>query len=81
MVQDMAAGAVTIGNAGSLGGLIYFPQTNLSFAGNIQPDTSNCLVAVANSLSLTGNIGLNDSGCPTAGLATPPMVLSVFLAV
>jgi len=86
MVQDTLAGASylsggTIGNAGSLGGLIYFPSTNLSFVGNIQTDTSNCLVTVANILNLTGTIGLNDAGCATAGLTTVPTVLSVFLAV
>jgi hypothetical protein len=82
MVQDTVANASggTIGNAASLDGLIYFPNTNLSFVGNIQTGTSNCLVAVAKSLSLMGNIGLKASGCPTAGLTTPPTILSVFLA-
>jgi Flp pilus assembly protein TadG len=86
MVQDTVPGATylspigTIGNAGStLSGLIYFPSTSLSFAGNIQTDASNCLVTVARSLSVTGNIGLNDSGCATAGLTTVPTILSVFL--
>ena len=86
MVQDSVAGAIypnsgTIGNAGSLlSGLIYFPNTNLSFAGNIQTDPSNCLVAVASSVSLTGNIRLDDSGCQTAGLTALPTIFSVFLA-
>jgi hypothetical protein len=84
MVQDTVASALsgTIGNGGStVSGLIYFPKTSLSFVGNIQTDTSNCLVTVANILNLTGTIGLNDAGCPTAGLTTVPTVLSVFLAV
>jgi Flp pilus assembly protein TadG len=88
MVQDTVAGVIStaggpIGSpSATLSGLLYFPSTSLSFAGNIQTDTSNCLVAVANSLSLlTGSVNLAASGCPTAGLATPPMVLSVFLAV
>jgi hypothetical protein len=61
MVQDPVAGA-TNGTIGSnaiwrLSGLIYFPNANLSFVGNIQTDTSNCLVAVANRLSfLTGSV-------------------------
>jgi Flp pilus assembly protein TadG len=82
MVQDTIAGASAgaIGNAGTLGGLIYFPNTNLSLIGNIQTDTSNCLMAVAGSLSLAGNIGLNDSGCQTVGL-TVPTIFSVFLAL
>ena len=88
MVQDTVPGAPylspigTIGNAGStLSGLIYFPSTSLSFAGNTATDPSNCLVTVASSLSLTGTIGLNDSGCATAGLTTVPTILSVFLVV
>jgi len=84
MVQDevvLPTDGGTIGNAGSLSGLIYFPSTSLSFAGNIQTDASNCLLAVAKSLSLTGNIGVNASGCQKAGLTTVPTVLSVFLAV
>src|SRR5262249_19266844 len=82
MVQDTVANASggTIGNAASLDGLMYFPNTNLSFVGNIETGTSNCLVAVAKSLSLMGNIGLKASGCPTAGPTTPPTILSVFLA-
>jgi hypothetical protein len=37
-------------------------------------------VAVANILNLTGTIGLNDAGCPAAGLTTVPTILIVFLA-
>jgi hypothetical protein len=87
MVQDTVPGVTpapvgTVGNGNpTLGGLLYFPGTSLSLTGNIQTDASNCLVAVASSLSLTGNIGLNASGCQMTGLATPPAVLSVFLAV
>jgi hypothetical protein len=85
MIQDPLAGptSVTIGGnpASTLSGLIYFPNADLIFAGNVQTDSSKCLVAVADNLILTGNIGLNASGCQTAGLTTLPTVLSVFLAV
>jgi hypothetical protein len=60
----------------NLTGLLYFPSTSLSFVGNVK----TCLVAVANRLSLTGNISLNDSGCKSVGLTTVPTILSVFLA-
>jgi Flp pilus assembly protein TadG len=70
-----------IGNPrATLSGLIYFPKANLSFVGHIQTDSSNCLVAVADSFSLTGDIRLDGSGCPAAGLTTVPTILSVFLA-
>ena len=85
MVQDAIASATrgTIGGnpSSTLSGLVYFPKGNLSFVGNIQSNTSNCLVAVASSLILTGNISFDASGCPAAGLTTVPMILSVFLAV
>jgi Flp pilus assembly protein TadG len=87
MIQDPIASARdgTIGgnSISTLSGLIYFPKSHLSLVGNIRTDTSNCLVAVANTLSLTGpgNISLDASGCPTAGPTTPPTILSVFLAV
>jgi hypothetical protein len=84
MVQDAVAPATsdTIGgNGGSvLSGLVYFPKGSLNFVGNIQVSTSKCLVAVANSLSMTGNISFDASGCPAGGLTTVPTVLSVFLA-
>jgi Flp pilus assembly protein TadG len=85
MVQDTVAGANydvggTIGNAGSpFSGLLYFPSTNLAFVGNIQT-TSNCLVAVASQFSFTGNVGLNSSACPVAGLNTVPVLNTVVLA-
>jgi Flp pilus assembly protein TadG len=87
MVQDTVVGATyigsgAIGSGGStLSGLIYFPITNLSLLGNIQTGASNCLVVVASGFSLTGAIGLDDSGCQTAGLSTVPTIFSVFLAV
>jgi Flp pilus assembly protein TadG len=85
MVQDPLAVATsgTIGGSATsrLSGLIYFPSGNLRFVGDIQTDTSNCLVAVAKNLVVTGNISLNGSGCKSAGLTTVPTILSVFLAV
>jgi Flp pilus assembly protein TadG len=87
MLQDTVAGATytgggTVGNAGSTfdgDGLLYFPSTDLTFVGNIQT-ASNCLVAIANQFSFTGNIGLASSGCPTAGLTVLPTLNTVALA-
>jgi Flp pilus assembly protein TadG len=86
MVQDPVAAATdgTIsGNPISiLSGLIYFPKSNLSLVGNVKTDSSNCLAAIANSLSLTtGNISFYASGCPAAGLTTVPAIFPVFLAI
>jgi Flp pilus assembly protein TadG len=87
MVQDTVAGVTPapggpIGSPGAtLSGLLYFPNTSLSFAGNVQTEGSKCLVAVASQFTLAGNIGLDASGCPTAGVTTVPAIFSVFLAL
>jgi Flp pilus assembly protein TadG len=85
MIQDTVLGVKPndggqiVSPSATLSGLLYFPKTSLNFTGTVHTDPSNCLVVVADGLSLNGNIGLNDSGCPTAGPATPPTILSVFL--
>ena len=70
MVQDTVAGATYTtgatfqGTPGqTLSGLIYTPNSNLLFQGNPSV-TDNCLLAVANQLSLTGNPSLAAGGCP-----------------
>jgi hypothetical protein len=70
MVQDTVAGATYTttaqfqGTPGqTLSGLIYTPNSNLSFQGNPSL-TDNCLLVVANQLTLAGNSGLAAGGCP-----------------
>src|SRR6516165_1610749 len=70
MVQDTVAGATYTttaqfqGTPGqTLSGLIYTPNSNLSFQGN-PSITDNCLLVVANRLTLAGNSGLAAGGCP-----------------
>jgi Flp pilus assembly protein TadG len=70
MVQDTVAGASYTttaqfqGTPGqTLSGLIYTPNSNLSFQGN-PSITDNCLLVVANQLTLAGNSGLAAGGCP-----------------
>jgi Flp pilus assembly protein TadG len=87
IVQDTVPGVpydsrdTTIGNPSArLSGLLYFPSTKLSFVGTVT-ENPNCLVAVADSFHITGNITLDNSGCQTAGLTTLAPIFSVFLAV
>jgi Flp pilus assembly protein TadG len=70
MVQDTVPGATYTttaqfqGTPGqTLSGLIYTPNSNLSFQGN-PSITDNCLLVVANRLTLAGNSGLAAGGCP-----------------
>jgi Flp pilus assembly protein TadG len=70
MVQDTVAGATYTttaqfqGNPGqSLNGLIYTPNSNLSFQGNPSV-TNSCLLVVANTMTLSGNSSLATGGCP-----------------
>jgi hypothetical protein len=84
MLQDTVAGVTpssssSTGNIGFTGsGLLYFPNSALPFTGNIST-AANCLVAVAQQFTFTGNLGLNSSGCPAAGLATVPTLYTVTL--
>jgi Flp pilus assembly protein TadG len=70
MVQDTVVGATYTttaqfqGTPGqTLSGLIYTPNSNLSFQGN-PSITDNCLLVVAKTLTLAGNSGLAAGGCP-----------------
>jgi ferredoxin-like protein FixX len=76
MVQDTVAGATytttaqfqgTPGQA--LNGLIYMPNSNLTFQGNPSV-TNSCLLVVAKSMTLSGNSSLATGGC-TSSLPLP----------
>ena len=57
-------------------GLIYMPNSNISFSGTINKATggANCFTMVANSLLVSGTVKINEtqSGCTLAGLTTLP---------
>jgi Flp pilus assembly protein TadG len=71
MVQDTVNGATYIATAQfqgtpgqTLNGLIYTPNSNLTFQGN--PSVSNsCLLVVSKTLTLNGNSSLATGGCPS----------------
>jgi len=71
MVQDTVSGATYTtgaqfqGTPGqTLNGLIYMPNSNLSFQGNPSV-TNSCLLVVANTMTLNGNSSLATGGCPS----------------
>ncbi|HYS44924.1 MAG TPA: hypothetical protein VEM35_00715, partial [Rhizomicrobium sp.] len=57
-------------------GLIYMPNSNLSFSGTINKATSgvNCFTMVAQTLLISGTVKLNETqaDCSAAGLSTLP---------
>jgi hypothetical protein len=70
MVQDTVSGATYTtsatfqgGPSQTLNGLLYTPNSNLTFQGN--PNVTNsCLLVVANQLTMQGNSSLATGGCP-----------------
>jgi Flp pilus assembly protein TadG len=84
MVQDTVAGATYTataqfqgGPSQTLNGLVYTPNSNLSFQGNPSV-TNSCLLVVANTLTLSGNSSLATGGC--AATFPLPEVKNVALA-
>jgi Flp pilus assembly protein TadG len=53
-------------------GAVYFPNANLSFAGNAA-NPSSCLSLVAATMMLIGTFALNPTGCPGFGTALAQM--------
>jgi hypothetical protein len=64
----------------SLNGLVYFPDSALTFQGGPATGAASCLVLVVNSVTMQGNPSFNDSGCTNAGLTNLPTVKTVTLA-
>ena len=63
----------------SLNGLVYFPNTAMTFQGTPAAGSAACLVVVVNTLTLQGNPELDDSGCTNAGLTNLPTPKTVAL--
>jgi Flp pilus assembly protein TadG len=70
MVQDTVSGATYTTSATfqgtpgqTLNGLVYTPNSNLTFQGN-PSITNSCLLVVANQLTMQGNSSLATGGCP-----------------
>jgi hypothetical protein len=55
-------------SAETLSGLVYFPDTAVTFQGTPAATGPQCLVLVANTISLQGTPGFSTDGCPSLGL-------------
>jgi len=64
----------------TLNGLVYFPNTDMTFQGNPTTGSNSCLMVVANTVKLAGNSSLATSGCVSGGPGSPPTVSTVALA-
>jgi Flp pilus assembly protein TadG len=61
----------------TLNGLVYFPDSDMTFQGGA--GGGSCLMIVANSLTLQGNPALSTTGCPTTGPGAKKTVSTVAL--
>jgi Flp pilus assembly protein TadG len=61
----------------TLNGLVYFPDSALTFQGT--PGGGSCLMVVANQLTLQGNPSLSTTNCPTTGPGAKKTVSTVAL--
>jgi hypothetical protein len=64
----------------TLNGLVYFPNSSLTFHGNPIATGSKCLLLVINSVNVNANSSLDTAGCASAGLTNLPTVSTVALA-
>ena len=64
----------------ALNGLVYFPESALTFQGGPDTGAATCLVLLVNTVTLQGTPNFNDSGCANAGLTNLPAVKTVTLA-
>ncbi|MBV9202176.1 MAG: hypothetical protein JO320_02755 [Alphaproteobacteria bacterium] len=69
------------GSAGSsLNGLIYFPNSSLTFHGSPGSFGPKCLLLVSSTVKIDAPSGLDAAGCVAAGLTTLPVIGKVALA-
>ena len=72
--------SITGGSGATLNGLVYFPNSSLTFHGNPSATGPICLLLVVNTLNVDANSSLDTAGCASAGLSNLPTVSTVALA-
>ena len=81
MLQDPSlALSVNSIRGATLNGLVYFPNSALTFDGNPGPSGPRCLLLVVNAVQVDANSRFDSQGCAQAGLVNLPTVLTVALA-
>ena len=64
----------------TLNGLVYFPNSSVTFQGNPSATGPKCLLLVVSTVAVNGTSSLETSGCASAGLTQLPTVNTVALA-
>jgi hypothetical protein len=79
MTYTSSRSAVGGGSGATLNGLVYFPNSSLTFHGNPSATGPKCLVLVVNTLMVDQTSRLETGGCTSAGLTNLPTVSAVAL--
>lgn len=66
--------------AAIINGLVYFPNSSMTFRGNPSPTGPRCLLLVVGAAVVAGSSSLESAGCASVGLASLPKVYTVALA-
>jgi len=72
--------SVTGAPGATLNGLVYFPNSSLTFHGNPSVTGPKCLVLVVDTLTVDQASSLETRGCAGAGLTNLPTISTVALA-
>ena len=64
----------------TLNGLVYFPNSSVTFQGNPSATGPKCLLLVVSTVAVNGTSSLETSGCASVGLTQLPTVYTVALA-
>jgi Flp pilus assembly protein TadG len=68
------------GSGSALNGLLYLPNSSLTFHGNPSVSGPRCLAMVVDRVDVNASSSLDSAGCGSAGVANLPTVLTVALA-
>jgi Putative Flp pilus-assembly TadE/G-like len=71
---------LAVGPAATLNGLVYFPNSSMTFHGSASATGPKCLLLVVKTLTVGGPSSLETIGCTRAGLTNLPAVSTVALA-
>jgi hypothetical protein len=66
--------AINGSSSSSFAGAMYFPNGNVTWAGNA-PSVTSCTEIIANTLDIEGNSNLQVSGCPVGIVPKSQIVL------
>jgi hypothetical protein len=78
LIDDQSSKSVKMnGGSTSLGGVMYFPNADVSWSGSTQNANSSCTGVIAATLTITGNSYLSSSGCGSTTIPKTQVVALV----